>query len=234
VVEGYLSSALMEPENGQEHYTEQLVLLPGSGLCYPRVIHPPADVDPRKYGLPEEGFFFQAQMASKALPKHDSLYREIAEASGKPIVFLEPKEEFNREKLVNRLKAAKINAVVLPRLPVAEFLGLISKADAVLDTPEWNGGNTTIDALNLGKPVVSVAGEFMRGRHTLAFATIAGAPGLIAKDLKDYVSLALDKDRLAAAMEHLNAAALYEDRAPVAALDEVLLTGTSQPTAGFG
>lgn len=226
-IDGYLSSVLMEPEDSRAHYTEQLFLLPRSGLCYPRVEHAPVDVDPAHFGLPDKGFYFQAQMASKALPMHDHIFREISEASGKPIVFLEPTEESNREKLANRLRAAKVNAVIVPRLPVGEFLGLMAKADAVLDTPAWNGGNTTIDALNLGKPVVTLGGEFMRGRHTLAFATIAGAPGLIAKDLEDYVALALDKERQTAAIEHLNASALYEDVTPVHALDQILLTGAA-------
>jgi Fe-S-cluster containining protein len=222
-IEGYLSSLLMEPSGAQEHYTEKLYLLPGSGLCYPRVIHPPEDVDPTRLGLPAKGFFFQAQMASKALPKDDEVFRRITEESGKPIAFLSPKDSFNVEKLEKRLRRARVNAVIVPLMAGQQFHGLMAKSDAVLDTPAWNGGNSTVDALTLGKPVISFAGEFMRGRHSLAFLAQAGVSGLIAKDLDDYVSLALDADRQQKAMAGLNIEGLYEDKAPVKALDEILL-----------
>jgi hypothetical protein len=224
-IEGYLSSDLMEPVGADEHYTETLYRLPGSGLCYPRTVRDPADVDLGKFGLPESGFFFQAQMAHKGLPKHDVLFREICERTGKPIAFLEPAQPYNREKFRKRLAAAGAKAVILPFLSGDEYWGVMAKADAILDTPDWNGGNSTIDALELGKPVISVAGEFMRGRHSLAFLTQAGVSGLIAKDLADYVELACDVDRQGAAMERLNAAGIFEDVEPVRMIEEILLSG---------
>jgi hypothetical protein len=224
-IDGYLSSALMEPEGAQAHYTERLTLLPGAGWCFPRIEHKPTDVDSTQLGLPASGYFVAAQSASRKLPLHDEVYRRISESSGKPIVFTEPHGEFNREKFADRLKAAQINAVVVRELPVCEFLGLVANADAVLDTPSWNGGASTIAALALGKPVISCATEFMRGRRSLALHAIAGVPDLIAKDLDDYVALALDQERQVKAMRRLDVLPLYEDKATVGALDHLLLEG---------
>jgi protein O-GlcNAc transferase len=216
----------MEPENGDIHYTEKLFRLPGSGLSYPELPITAESVRPEDFGLPSTGFYFNAQQSWKNIPKDDHLYREISEASGKPIVFLEPLNDLGRDKLETRLKASVGNAIMLPRLLVEKFVGLLSTADVILDTPSWNGGNSTIDALAVGRPVVSLATEFMRGRHSLAFLNIAGVGDLIAKNEEDYVRLALDTDRQQAAMANLNVEAIYNDKAPVEALDRILLNGT--------
>jgi Fe-S-cluster containining protein len=224
-IEGYLSSAMMEPVGAQQHYTEKLYLLPGSGLCYPRATHDPRPVDPEKFVPPEGGYFFQAQMVSKGVPKDDPLYARICEESGKPIAFLAPARPLDQEKLERRFKKAGVNAILIPVLPGREYFDVMRMADAVLDTPAWNGGNTAIDAFAMGKPMVTMAGEFMRSRHCLAFHKIAGVEGLIASDEEEYVRLALDSERQEAVMRGLNREPLYDDEAPVRALEEILFEG---------
>jgi Fe-S-cluster containining protein len=226
-IDGYLSSELMEPIDAQRHYSEKLYLLPGSGLTYPRVRVAPEDIDPTRFGLPAKGFYFQAQTAMKALPEHDWIYRQICEASGKPIAFVAPPGHLNEQKLVRRFKDAKVNAVIVPFLLGPEYHGLMAKADAILDTPAWNGANSSVDAFEVGKPVITVAGEFMRARHCLAFHAIAGVSELIASSLDDYVALALDSNRQEEAMANLNIEAVYDDPAPTRALEQILLEGFS-------
>ncbi|MEH2295976.1 hypothetical protein [Nostoc sp.] len=40
-------------------------------------------------------------------------------------------------------------------------------ADIYLDTFEWAGGNTTLDAIACHLPIVTCCGEFMRGCHSI-------------------------------------------------------------------
>jgi hypothetical protein len=225
MIDGYLSSDLMEPEDAQQHYTERLYRLPGSGLSYPRASRTRGAQDLSAFGLPTTGYYFDAQHSSKRIPKHDVLYRQICEASGKPIAFLAPVEKFNRDRLEQRFRSAGVNSIIVPRCSNQEFLQIIEKSVAVLDTPAWNGGNSTIDALTLGKPVISMASEFMRGRHCLAFHGLAGVQGLVAKTPEEYVALALDSTRQRELMVHLNPDSLYDDPRPVERLNEILLEG---------
>lgn len=61
----------------------------------------------------------------------------------------------------------------------------------VLDTLHWSGGNTSLDALAVGSPWVTLPGEFMRGRQSAAMARIAGVEDLVACDRADYLQRAL-------------------------------------------
>ena len=85
--------------------------------------------------------------------------------------------------------------------PRREYLELYHRLDVVLDTFPYNGGVTTCDALWMGTPVVSLAGETPVSRAGLSLLTNLGLPSLVAHAEEDYVniaeSLAGDLPRLA-------------------------------------
>lgn len=105
-IDYFISSALMEPPNAFEHYSEQLVLLPNIGVCYPKPVIPrPLLVKSRQdYGLREEGILYlSCQSVFKYLPQHDHIYARIARAvPNAQIVFLVANEVI-AEKLLLRL-----------------------------------------------------------------------------------------------------------------------------------
>jgi predicted O-linked N-acetylglucosamine transferase (SPINDLY family)/Fe-S-cluster containining protein len=226
----YISSEMMEPSNAQDQYTEKLVLLPNSGLCYPHFAHEPISNASRSYfGLAEDKpFLYLAQSAVKCQPQFDYLYKEISERMDAPIVIHEHRADIGQI-VKKRLERAGVRTHWLPFVSRPEFLRLMQLCDVSLDTPMWSGGNTTIEALTFGKPVVTLPGPYMRSRHSYAFLKIAGAEGLIAKDPEDYISLATDPDRQQAALANLNPEALYEDKTCVHVLDEFLRRVTSAP-----
>jgi Fe-S-cluster containining protein len=221
-IDYYLSSEMMEPPNGQDHYREKLVRLPGSGLCYPRRLFPPSRMTKADFGLDDGQLILSCQNPMKYLPRYDYLYKEICERTGRPIVFVEGPKPMDKRVLKERMAGAGVRAIWLPSLSLSDFFALIKVADVCIDTPGWNGGNTTVQALQERIPVVSLAGEFMRGRHSLAFCPIANAPGLVASGFDDYIDLICDEERIAEAMSKLEPERLFDDTVPVTALDEFL------------
>jgi predicted O-linked N-acetylglucosamine transferase (SPINDLY family) len=60
----------------------------------------------------------------------------------------------------------------------------------MLDTLHWSGGNTSIDALACGLPIVTLPGAYMRGRQSAGMLGLLGVPELIARDRAECVTLA--------------------------------------------
>ncbi len=82
----------------------------------------------------------------------------------------------------------------------ATFLRLFRQVDIGLDSFPHNGGTTTCDALWMGVPVVSLAGDRGVGRLGLTVLSNVGLPDLVAITEEDYLGiatrLALDLPRL--------------------------------------
>lgn len=91
---------------------------------------------------------------------------------------------------------------LLGEAPHQELLKFYSHVDIALDPFPYNGGTTTCEALWMGVPVVSWAGDRFVSRVGATILTHAGHPEWIARSAEDYIakaaSLARDRDGLAA------------------------------------
>jgi predicted O-linked N-acetylglucosamine transferase (SPINDLY family) len=72
------------------------------------------------------------------------------------------------------------------------YFPLYHDADIALDPFPYNGGTTTLDALYMGLPVVTLAGSSGMSRAGVSILCNAGLPDLIAPSPDDYVRLAVD------------------------------------------
>jgi protein O-GlcNAc transferase len=104
---------------------------------------------------------------------------------------------------------------------VAEHLALYSRIDIALDTFPYNGTTTTCEALWMGVPVVTFAGDRHAARVGLSLLTAASLPELVARDAAGFVqtatALATDLPRLtslrAGLRDRLRASALCDEPA---------------------
>jgi predicted O-linked N-acetylglucosamine transferase (SPINDLY family) len=74
--------------------------------------------------------------------------------------------------------------------PHEQMLRELGEVDVVLDTFPYNGGITTLEALWMGRPVVTVRGDTLVGRQGAAILAAAGLGDLVAADLAAYQELA--------------------------------------------
>ncbi len=76
------------------------------------------------------------------------------------------------------------------RLPMEEYFEQYKRIDIALDTFPFAGGTTTCDALWMGVPVVSLAGQTAVSRAGLSILSNLGAPEWIADAREKYISVA--------------------------------------------
>jgi predicted O-linked N-acetylglucosamine transferase (SPINDLY family) len=202
-IDHYLSSALMEPDNGDAHYTEHLVRLPNLGLFYTPDAPPDVGGAGReRFGLaPDAPVFWSGQALYKYLPRYDRVFPRIAAELGAcQFVFIAfAKSRAVTEAFRDRLSAAFARAgldaaghvVILPPMPQQDFVHAAGLADVFLDTIGWSGGKSTLDCLAVDPAIVTLPGRFMRGRHTAAILKRIGCEATIAGSLEDYVSIAV-------------------------------------------
>lgn len=71
-----------------------------------------------------------------------------------------------------------------------EHMGWCARMDVALDPFPFAGSTTTLETLWMGVPVITLPGETFSSRHSLAFLSVAGVEGCVARDPADYVDLA--------------------------------------------
>lgn len=238
-VEFYLSGALMEPPNGQDHYSEHLIPLPHLGVAYEMPAHPSESLSRGSLGIRDDAVvYLSCQSLFKYLPRHDHLFPEIAAAVPEAqFVFLRHSLDaltaIFRERLYSVFAAHGLSGerhcLFLPQQDYVRYMGLFGVADVYLDTLEWSGANTTFEAIASGLPIVTMPGRFMRGRHTYAALNVLGVEAGIAASESDYVAIAAklghDVDLRHAIGNQILAARerLYEDRSCVTELEAFYL-----------
>ena len=236
-IDMFFSCAAMEVPGAQAHYTERLVLLPGIGTDYARPAVP-ADTARARFGLPEgDPLFLCPQSLFKIHPDNDALFaRALAASPGARMVVFEGRHPVLTAKYRARLGRAFAahdlrlddRLLVLPQCSHEDYLRINALCDAMLDTVRWSGGNTALDALAAGLPIVTLPGSFMRGRQSAGMLALEGVDELVARDADDYVRiaarLAADRDWRTQLKSRIHAghARVFDDPAPVHALGDVL------------
>jgi predicted O-linked N-acetylglucosamine transferase (SPINDLY family) len=201
-IDFFLSSAAMEPEDGDAHYSERLVRLPG--LSTPVTLEPLTGAVPGRasLGLPRDAVvYWCGQSLYKYLPEDDVMFAEIAaRAPGCRFVFIEfPGSPALTARFQARLAAAfsvhgldaERFCVFLPRMGPDAFRAAMGCADVVLDSIGWSGCNSLLDGLAHGIPIVTLPGATMRSRHGAAILRLLGLAELICEAKDAYVEAAV-------------------------------------------
>jgi predicted O-linked N-acetylglucosamine transferase (SPINDLY family) len=234
-IDFFLSGDLMESNDAHHHYSEQLVRLPNLALYLEPEVYP---ADPNAtFDFPADRIVFGAlQSLFKYLPQYDSVYPQVAEQVPKALfVFVEAEPSITApfaKRLTEAFARESLDAEdfvrFVPRMSPNRFAALCKGIYASIDSIGWSGGNTTIQCLEVDCPVVTLPGEFMRGRHSTAMLKMIGLDDLIATSLPDFVNklVRLGQDQVfrSTVAERIsrNKHKLYRDRSLIEALDAFL------------
>ncbi|WP_051340611.1 tetratricopeptide repeat protein [Azospirillum halopraeferens] len=204
-LDGRLTDPVIEPPGAEAWSSEPLIRLPGGFLCY----RPPDGAPEPRAARPEGPIVFGSFNAlGKLTPAVVAVWAAIladvpgsrlmlkSRALGDPAVIAD---------LRARFAAAGVAADRLD--PVAwtpdraAHLALYERIDVGLDPFPYTGTTTTCEALWMGVPVVTLAGDRHAARVGAALLTRVGLPDLVATDPEGYrrtaVALAADTGRLA-------------------------------------
>lgn len=191
-----IGDRFVTPEDEEHHYSEHVVRMPHSYLCFtPPDIEIAIDPEPHSDGEVVFGSF----------NKIAKLYDEVIDAWAEtlkavPGSRLLMKTAALSEKSVCERLAAKFaeRGIERERLefegnsPRAQLLKTYNRVDIALDSFPYNGGTTTVEALWMGVPVVSMSGDRFVSHVGESILNALGEPGWVARNRSEFVKIARD------------------------------------------
>lgn len=194
--------------------TEAPIVMPH---CYqpndPQRPRPAPAIDRPAHGLPEGRFVFCCfNNTGKITPEtFDAWMRTLLAVSGS-VLWLYVPDETTGENLTAAAAVHGIGAerlVFAPAMDHERHLARYGLADLFLDTFPYSAHTTASDALWMGCPVLTLAGESFPSRVAGSLLQTVGLPDLIATTLEAYVQTAIalsqDPQRLEGYRRHLDA-----------------------------
>jgi predicted O-linked N-acetylglucosamine transferase (SPINDLY family) len=186
------------PPTHQQYYTEKIAYLPDSYMMYESGRQFSA-IEPtrRDLGLPEEAFIFCAfnnsfKITKEVLSAWASILLEIDHGI---LWMLDAGAEFKKNILKEfaNLGVASERIIFAPRVEANEdHMSRIKHANLFLDAWNYNAHSTALDVLFSGVPLLTKIGKSFAARVSASFLITLEIPELIALDVNEYTSLAID------------------------------------------
>jgi predicted O-linked N-acetylglucosamine transferase (SPINDLY family) len=184
------------PADSPEEGTEELVRLPGCFVCYQS---PPgaSDVAPLPSAKTGHVTFGSFNNLAKVTQNVVALWSSILQAVPESCLMLKERtlvDPGQRDRLCKLFEANGISARRLVLLPTTLFpahLASYGQVDIALDPFPYNGCYTSCEALWMGVPVVTLAGNTTYGRYGVSLLTTLGLTRHIAATPEAYVTIAV-------------------------------------------
>ena len=237
-IDCYLSADLFETSTSDLYYSEELIRLPNLGTYIEFPTVQKTDVDLIRLGInPDEPMLICAGSPSKYTPEHDHIFTDIAGRLGScQFIFFDFEENLTLI-LKDRLKTAFSNSNLeiaqfvhfIPFLKKEEFHSLMQKAHLYLDTIGFSGFNTAMQALLCDLPIITIEGEFMRGKLASGILHRMGMPDLICHSTEEYIDRVLvliqnkDAHNKYKSQISKNLHTIFNDLEPIRKLETLLL-----------
>jgi predicted O-linked N-acetylglucosamine transferase (SPINDLY family) len=233
-IDYFFSSELMEKNDSQKNYSEKLIKLPNIAIDFdlPNLSTTQTSKNIKKTN---KIIFLNLQSLFKLLPSHDHIYFDIIKKINNcQFWFVEDLKKSITTLFKNRIaKFCRYYDLSFDKyflfhqkMKQPDFFNLIKQSDVILDSLEWSGGKTSLDAIALHKPMVTLPGKLMRGRHTYGILKLLNLEQTIASSKKEYVKIAIklatDKNfrNMISNKIKINKNRLYNDETPIRFLEQ--------------
>jgi protein O-GlcNAc transferase len=198
-----IADSLMVPPGAEGEFTERVARLATVAWCYT-----PPDDAPAVAQVPPASARGHVTFASFSNPAklNEGLLAcwaallEAVPGSRLLLKYLGLDDAIARDRIVAIMARHGVGAARLAFAgwtPHVDMLAAYGEVDVALDPFPFAGATTTLEALWMGVPVVTLEGATMAGRTSAALLRAAGLAKLVAKDSATYVALAsaLARDR---------------------------------------
>jgi Flp pilus assembly protein TadD len=203
--------ALTDPPGAERLATEQLIRLDGCFLCYAPPRHAP-DVAPPPYQSRGQITFGSFNTHAKVSEAVWDAWCDILKQLPDARLLLKNLSLGDPGVRARARQAIQTRGVDPDRVEMRgetrgkdEHMATYHLVDIALDTFPYNGTTTTMEALWMGVPVVSVAGNSHVSRVGVSLLTNLGLAELLAPTRPDYVRLAVELARDPARLAHYRA-----------------------------
>lgn len=207
-----LTDAVESPSGEDAFYTEKLIRMPDDYICYtpPAYLPPVSALPARSNGHITLGCFNNPRKINElVLAQWARILHQLPDSR----LFLKG-QQYNsahlRKKVTDCLETLGIDEsrlIIEGPSNHQALLAAYNRIDIALDPWPYSGGLTTVEAMLMGVPVVTMPGPTFAGRHSATHLVNAGMPELVADDWRHYqrlvVGLANDLDNLATIRTHL-------------------------------
>jgi predicted O-linked N-acetylglucosamine transferase (SPINDLY family) len=194
-VDYYLTDRTILPPGQFDHqFTEKLVHLPLAATFQPVADAPPIGPLPALANghLTFGSFNRLSKISRHVVQAWGRLLRALPDAH---LVMAGMPEHGGYEELAAWLAEEGIKPERVryhPRSGLRDYLALHGQIDICLDTFPYSGGTTTLHALWMGVPTLTLAGDTAAGRQSASTLEHAMLPQFIARDADDFVRRGLD------------------------------------------
>ncbi len=201
-VDYFIADEISVPQAHRAHFAESVWYLPDTRLCFS-----PPDIEVEVAPLPAlrsaNGAitFGSFQNLAKLNDRTLSLWGRVLQAvpnSRLRIQSLQLSDPAMQRQLARRLESVGIDA---SRISLhgpsarAAYLAAHAEVDVILDTQPFPGGTTTCEALWMGVPTLTVAGDRLIARQGASLLHAAGLDEFVAEDAEAFVARAVELAR---------------------------------------
>jgi protein O-GlcNAc transferase len=198
--DGLIADAVEIPPEHDATYVERPIRLPDCYVCY----HPPADA-PEVAPLPSAdgdrftfGCFNRPAKLNEEVGKAWARILEQVPDSRILMVYGGLGEESTREaiyRVLGRGGVPRERVDLVGESEQPKLLKAYRLVDLALDPFPYSAGVTTLEAMWMGVPTVTFAGDTFAGRHSATHLTAAGLGNFCTHGIDDYVAMAVDWTR---------------------------------------